>query len=117
MKLELNVPEDREFTIEGYCTDFRIEDGMLVYFSKRYGYWKNAIDDIARYVGKEITLLPWKPQKNERYYYINASSENGYSRDTNEYTGWDKRMTKRVTVYQTEEEVKAAVKELGWSIE
>lgn len=62
-----------------------------------------------------FTELPWKPELNERYYFVSADSTWGY--DQYVYNGGtDEMILKRIKVYKTREEVIQAVKDLGWEV-
>ena len=115
MKLELNVPKGREFKF-GHCARiYRFnEDGILQHKYSELS-WQHSFININSINNCEITLLPWKPEEGEKYWYVECSRKLGYNYDTNKGL-FDTRVMSRVTVYQTEEEVKAAVKDLGWTI-
>ena len=113
MKLELNIPEGREFEDKQGMIR-KIVEGT-VYF-KNKGTWEISVVTVTHLLKKEITLLPWKPREGEKYYYIDPSETRGYAFEVCSQP-YDKRIISRVTVYQTKEEVKAAVKELGWIVE
>ena len=116
MKLELNIPEGREFKIGNAAQIYRFnEEGILKY--KHSGLpWQHSFITFNSINNCEITLLPWKPQEGEKYYYIDPSEIRGYAFECCSQP-YDKRIISRVTVYQTKEEVKAAVKELVWIVE
>lgn len=80
------------------------------------GDWEESpfgVNDIA---GKDIIILPWKPQKGEKYYFVNAWTKEGYSCIRNRSINDDLYLSRR-EVYQTEEEAKEAVKKLGWKVD
>lgn len=65
-----------------------------------------------------IKKLPWIPKECEAFYKIWEEDIKGYAKCINYCKESIELMHKRgVTFYKTEEEVKAAVKELGWEVE
>lgn len=83
---------------------FRIEDGLNIIGSI----------DIGRLITGEYKLvpIPWKPKVGELYYYIDFTSEVGYTCYKFFYDSpLDERIVNRVPVYRTEEEVKKAVED------
>ena len=65
----------------------------------------------------EIVKLPWKPKYGEIYYYLNGEDNRGYGLQHWTDEECDENLFKRDLVYKTEEEVKEAVKKLGWVVE
>lgn len=65
----------------------------------------------------EIIKLAYKPKLNEKYYILDCATKCGFQKINYDNDDFDKMILKRVKFYRTEEEVRQAAKEMGWTDE
>ncbi len=78
------------------------------------GIWVRTIMAFDYFYKERVIKLPWKPKRDEKYWFIDMTIEAGIYFFHNRNTVVDKRIMKRGEIFKTEEQALERVKELGW---
>ena len=88
-----------------------VKDGLLFSLLTNK-YSAQTVEKVSR---MDFRKIPWKPEKDEKYYFITAEVEQGF--ESYIYDGMlDEMIFNRIKVYKTKSEAIQAVKDLGWEV-